>query len=271
MRKFVTYILILLPCISFGQLFPKVPDFKGNIEKITEKRYGKEFNSSKRDSGFFRPNAFSGWKYIYLFDADSRLIKRTNNKNGEDDTDYLYQSEQIGNRKIEHEIIQNNSKGKSGDYIEYENFINADGNVENVNFWSYNAREKTKELFLIEKGIEYDKNKLVEFIRYNIKENRAADDGERINLFYDSSGRLIRIERTDMATNLKTILYYYYNKKGFVSRFSIDYLVGLRHNQNNQKQDIFYKYDSQGNWIRRYYGISEKKKRLEAKRKIEYR
>ena len=268
MNKFVVYILLLLPGYVFGQLFPRVPGFTGNIKKVTERRYGKEMNALKRDSGVFKPKTFSGWETIYQFE-DSKLVNRTSQLNGEVNAYYLYQREQVGNKRIEREIIQNNAKGQKGDYIEYENFINAEGKVEKVNFWSFDARNNARELFLVEMNAVYDKGQLMAYTRHSIKENGEMDSGEKCILFYDASDRLIRMERQDIATNFKTILYYYYNRRGFVNRFFIDYLVGLRNDQNTQKQDIYYKYDRRGNWIRRYW-ISDKKRRLEDKRKIKY-
>ena len=269
MKKFVVYILLLLPCFAFGQLFPKVPGFIGNIKKVTERRYGKEMNAFKHDSGVFKPKTFSGWEYIYQFE-NAKLVKRTSKINGEVNADYLYQLEQVGNRRIEREVIQDNAKAQKGDYIEYENFINAEGQVEKVNFWSFNARENSRELFLVEMNAQYDNGKLMAYTRHSVKENGELDSGEKCSLFYDSSFRLIRMERKDIASSFRTILYYYYNKRGCVNRFSIDYLVGLRNDQNTQRQDIHYKYDRRGNWIRRYW-ISGKKMRLEDKRKIKYR
>ena len=268
MNKFVVYILLLLPGYVFGQLFPRVPGFTGNIKKVTERRYGKEMNASKRDSGVFKPKTYSGWETIYHFE-DSKLVNRISQLNGQVNADYLYQYKQVGNRRIDREIIQDNAKGQKGDYIEYENFINAEGQVEKVNFWSFNARENVRELFLVEMNAGYDNGKLMDYTRHSVKENEEMDSGEKCSLFYDPSERLVRMERQDIASNFKTILYYYYNKRGFLNRFSIDYLVGLRNDQNTQKHDVYYKYDRRGNWIRRYW-ISDKKRRLEDKRKIKY-
>ena len=39
MKNFLVYILLLLPFVTFGQLFPKVADFKGNIEKVVKPDY----------------------------------------------------------------------------------------------------------------------------------------------------------------------------------------------------------------------------------------
>ena len=268
MKKFVVYVLLLMPVIGWGQLFPKLPDFKGNIRNITERRYGKEMQAFKKDSGVFRAKTFSGWEYTYQFE-NAKLIKRTNKMNGAVNADYLYQHEELGNRRIEREVIDDNVNGKKGDYIEYENFINAQGQVEKVNFWSFNAKDNSRELYLVEMNTQYDKGKLVAYTRQTIKGNGEMDSGEKCTLFYDSYGRLLRMERKDIATDLKTVLYYYYNKRGFVNRFCIDYMVGLRNNQNTKRQDIHYKYDLRGNWTRRYW-MADNKKRLEDRRKIKY-
>jgi hypothetical protein len=258
-----------MPVIGWGQLFPKLPDFKGNIKKITERRYGKEIQASKKDSGIFKAKTFSGWEYTYQFE-NSKLVKKTNKINGKVNADYLYQREEQGNRRIEREVIEDNVNGKKGDYVEYENFINANGQVEKVNYWSFNAKDNSRELFLVEMDAQYDKeNKLTAYTRHTVKGNGDLDSGEKCTLFYGPSHRLLRLERKDVATGLKTILYYHYNKRGFVNRFSVDYMVGLRNNQNTNREDIHYKYDLRGNWIRRYW-IADNKKRLEDRRKIKY-
>jgi hypothetical protein len=268
MKKFVVYILLLIPVITLGQLFPKLPDFKGNIKNITERRYGKEIHASKKDSGVFKAKTFSGWEYTYQFE-NAKLVKRTNIMNGSINADYLYQYEEQGNRRIEREVIDDDVNGKKGDYIEYENFLNANGQIEKVNFWSFNAKDNSRELYLVEMDARYEKGKLMSYTRHTINGRGEMDSGESCTLFYDHSGRLLRLERKDVATGLKTVLYYYYNKRGYVNRFCIDYLVGLRNNQNTNRQDIHYKYDLRGNWIRRYW-IADNKKRLEDRRKIKY-
>lgn len=268
MKNFVIYILLLLPVFSFGQLFPKVPDFKGNISKVTERRYGKELSVYKQDSGVFRPKAFSGWEYVYQFE-DTLLVKRTTTINGVINADYLYQRQELGNRRIEREIIQKSEIGQKGDYIEYENFINAEGQIDKVNFWSFNARDNSRELFLVEMDASYVNGKLMGYTRHSITDKGEMDRGEHCSLVYDNAGRLIHMERQDIATGFKTILYYHYNRRGLVNRFSVDYLVGLRNDQNTHRQVINYKYDRRGNWVKRYW-ISEKNKRLEDKRKIKY-
>lgn len=271
MKKFALFLLLLLPVSMFGQLFPKVPDFKGNIERIVEKRYGKEVFSSKRDSGVFKPGAFSGWKYTYHFDGNSKLTKQVNTLKGKVTTEYLYQSEETGNKLIKREITKNQTNNTEENRIEYENLTNSRGLIEKVNSWSVNKNSSTRDLLLFETETEYNNDKLTGFTRYYIAEKGDTTGGERFSLFYDSASQLIRIERKDIVLDLKTILYYDYNEQGDVNHFSIDYLVGLRNFDNNKKQDIYFKYDRHGNWVKRYYSVSDKKKVLEAKRSIKYR
>ena len=154
MKKFVVYILLLMPVLALGQLFPKLPDFKGNIKHVTERRYGKELNTIKRDSGVFKPKVFSGWQFDYQFE-NAKLAQRTVKMNGKINADYLYQFEEIGNRRIEREVTQENLSGQNGDYVEYENFINSAGQVEKVNFWSFNSKENKRELYMVEMNTEY--------------------------------------------------------------------------------------------------------------------
>lgn len=269
MKKTILYLFILLPAFAFGQLFPKVDDFRGKVSKITERRYGKELSTYKKDSGVFRPKAFSGWEYIYEFDKNSRLVKRTTRVNGVVDAAYTYEWEESPNRQIEREIIHDNINQHKGDYLEYENFLNGDGKIEKVNFWSYNARENKRELFLVEQDAQYEQDRLMSYTRHSVKEDGEMDEGELCSLAYDPSGRLIRMERKDIVSGFKTILYYNYNRRGRIIHYTIDYLVGLRNDQNTQKQDIYYKYDRRGNWTRRYW-VADKKRRLEDKRKIKY-
>lgn len=270
MKKFAFYLLLLIPCLTSGQLLPKLADFKGNIEKVTEKRYGKEVNSAKGDSGVFKPGKYSGWKYIYLFDENSKLVKRTSTFQKKIRAEYFYESNIFGNKRVIIEITEKNEQNQAIEYIEYENITDSEGKIQEVGFWSFNQQNNKKELFLVEKDVEYKNDQLTSFTRYNIKENGDTDDGEKCGLFYDSSGRLIRIERKDNITNFNTILYYKYNRHGLVNHFSIDYMVGLRDDQNKQQQENYFKYDRRGNWTKRYW-ISDNKKQLEAKRKIKYK
>lgn len=269
MKKFVAYLFLLIPYFVSGQLFPKLPDYNGNVEKVIEKRYGKEVNSAKGDSGVFKPGKFSGWRYIYLFDENSKPVKRTSTFRKQIQAEIFYETNTIGNKKIVREITGKNQSGQSADYVEYENITDSEGKIQEVGFWSFNQQKNKRELFLVEKDVEYNNDQLTSFTRYNINENGEPDSGEKCNLFYDSSGKLIRIERKDNITNFNTNLYYQYNNRGLVNHFSIDYMVGLRNDQNKQQQENYFKYDRRGNWTKKYW-MANGKKLLEARRKIKY-
>ena len=270
MKKLAAILLILIPCITFGQLLPKIPDFKGNIRQVTEKRYGKELISIGLFKKAYYPGFYSGWKYTYQFNEQSKLIKRTNTFHRKIEAEYLYQYDTTANRLIEREIISEQSKINHGDYIEYESFMNPDGRVEKVNFWAFNSIECTREIFLVDQNTEYKQDRLTAFTHQNIDESENAANAEKCSIHYNLSGQIIRIEREDIETGLSTILTYYYNNKGFVDHFSVDYLVGLNeYGKKNLTQDVYYKYDKQGNWIKMYKRIGEKNQ-LESKRKVKY-
>jgi hypothetical protein len=261
---------MFLPAVAFGQLFPNVLDFKGNVAKVVEKKYGREANYFLIFKKVYQARAYSGWKCTYLFDKKSNLIQRTNTINGKVKADLLYQRDTIGNRIIKREIISDNTNDHQGDYIEYENFIDSEGRVEKVNFWAFDAKKRSRELFQVEHDADYKEDKLISFTRLVINENGKTSSEEKCDLFYNSSGNLIRIERIDIASGFKTAIYYSYNDKGLVSNYSVDFLVELQEYGKNQIQDIIYNYDKQGNWTRMYWK-SGNKNRLDSKRDIEYR
>ena len=269
MKIITLYFLIFIPCITFGQLFPVVPEFRGNIKKVIEKRYGQEFNPWRKDSASYKPGVYSGWKYTYLFDKNSALIRRINTFQGKVRTEYTYQTETVGNRKIVREKTTDFDSDRKEYVIEYENFLDQEGYVRKVNFWSGNTPESAKELFLFEVNALYDRAKLIEFTRHNIKIDGDTASGEKCNLFYDSDGRLAQIDRKDISSGFKTAIQYNYNQRGFVDHYSIDLLTQIQEYGREQIQEIYFKYDRRGNWTRMYWK-SGKKNRLEAKRKVSY-
>ncbi len=270
MRILITSLFLLFSVGSFGQLFPKLPEFKGNIEKVTEKRYGKELNPTKKDSAVFKSGKYSGWKYTYLFDKKSKLKSQINSFHNKVSTEYFYQRKKMSDRITERETIRKDIQGHSGDYIEYENFIDSDGRITKVNYWTADHRKNTRELFMIESNAEYKLGKLISFTRQNVSETGVVDAGERCELFYDSAGRIVKIERNDIGSNLKTELLFTLNANGFLDHYSVDLLVGLPVYGKNPKQDIYYKCDRHGNWVKKYR-LSGEKKNIEAKRRIKYK
>jgi hypothetical protein len=269
MKKLAAYFFIMFPVFAFGQLFPKVPDFTGNIKKVVERRYGKELPVQKKDSGIFKPDLFSGWKYIYTFEKNSGLKKRTTNFQGRILSECLYKTEAKGNKIIRRETTKNYTSGPRESIVEYENFLDSEGQVSRVNYWNQSSSGKAKDLILFESGAKYEKNKLTAFLRNNINLSGDTASGEECTLHYDAKGRLEQIRRKDISSGFSSSIKYFYNSNGHVIHYSIDLLTELQEYGREQIQDIYFKYDSHGNWTRMYWQIGEKK-RLKAKRTVRY-
>ena len=268
MKIIIIYFLIIIPCFAFGQLFPKVPEFKGNIKKVVEKRYGQEFNPWRKDSGSYKPGVFSGWKTTYLFDENSILTQRIVTFNGKINNVCSYLTKNEGNRKIVQEKTKDYLSDQKEYILEYENFMDEDGKIIKVNFREQISPESSKELFLFETNTKYNKSKLTEFTRYNVSDGDTAS-GEKCLLNYDTAGRLKRLDRKDISSGFTTTIQYYYNGKGQLSHYSIDLLSEIQEYGRKQIQDIYFKYDTRGNWTR-MFRKSGKKNVLEAKRSIRY-
>lgn len=265
----VNLIILLIPCFSFGQLFPKVPDFSGKVKKITEKRYGKELPTFRKDSGVFKPGAFSGWKYVYLFNEESELEKRISSFQGKEQSVCLYQTEILARKIIKREKTKNFRPGGKESLIEYENFIDSEGRITNTNFRVQTDPDHPKELVLFETDAQYNQNKLISFIRHNITLKGDTTSGEKCTLIYSPEGRLEQILRKDISSGLSTSICYFYSTKGSIDHYSIDLMSEIQEYGREQIQEIYFKCDNRGNWTRMYWKLG-KKNRLEAKRTIRY-
>jgi len=268
MKNILVYLFFLIPFISQGQLFPELPEFRGNIKRVVEKKYGKEFNPWRKDSGSYKPGVFSGWKYTYHFDQNTKLSQRIVTCNGKIQKTYSYLTKTEGNRKIIQEKTKDYISDQKEYMLEYENFIDQNGKIIKVNFREQITPENSKELYLIETDAEYNKNKITAFTRYNVSDSDTSS-GEKCIINYNSSGRVKRIDRKDISSGFTTTIQYYYNGKGQIERYSIDLLTEIREFGKQQIQNIYFKYDNRGNWTR-MYRKSDKKNQLEAKRTIRY-
>lgn len=308
MKKILQHLtLILIPSISFGQLFPSVSDFNGDITKVIELNYGREIYLFNRWTGINIPRCYSGWKYVYYFDEYKRLNRRVNTFKGKIRADYIYEYDSTENITIEREIVNEPFGNDKGNYVEDEYIFNSNGQIEKVNIWSFHAIDSSKEIIVVEKNIKRDSiNKITSYYRYGFDK-----DGEEINgvlyvLYYDSLARVIRIEERDIEKKTKSIEFdnqtktlreipnskpeklkqisisksellrqwlYEYNSKGQTILYAINYYGELNKASSNGAKvyKLFFKYDENNNWIKMYKQVGTSKKRLAAKRKIRYR
>jgi hypothetical protein len=269
MKFILIYFLVLSPSFVFAQLFPNIGEFSGNVERVIERRYGKEGSNPDFRKAKMKSAIFSGWKYTYLFDRNSQLTKRINTFQGEIKAEYQYQRDTTDNKWIEREIITKTGNEQSGDYIEHENFRNSAGQIVKVNYWAFNAKDFSRHLFLIEQDAQYENKRLSSFSRTLIDDSGNVFGNEKCNLYYDESGKLIRIERVDQDSGFRTVINYEIVGSRLVSHYSIDLMTEVKEFGKNQMQDIYYKFDNNGNWTRKYWK-SGNKTYLEAKRKISY-
>ncbi|MFA5328674.1 MAG: hypothetical protein WC384_12855 [Prolixibacteraceae bacterium] len=270
MKILAAYILLFLPIFSWGQLFPEIPNFKGKIEKIVEIRYGKEDKTLNFLERIFRPAVPSGWEFQYQFDQNSRLKKRTNTFLGEIKAEYEYHTINTEISTIDQEINTGENNGQKGDYFEFENFKDPSGKIIKVNYTAYSAKDQLRDLYQVDHDPVYRNGRLISFVRQPVNSNGEMSSGEKCTMFYDSNERLSRFERKDLASGFSTVFNYSYNQAGFIRQLSVDFLVEIQeYGKKDQIQDILYKYDSQGNWIKKYWRSGDKYL-LEARRRINY-
>ena len=145
-RYFISLLIVLFPTISFGQLFPSISDFNGDIEKVVEKRYGKEVYLFNRLTGGYLPRCYSGWKYIYHLDTNGRLERRINKFKRKLQADYIFEYDTIKNRILEREIVNDNVNNHRGSYIEDEYILDSKGKIEKVNIWSFHPSDSLRKI-----------------------------------------------------------------------------------------------------------------------------
>lgn len=285
-----------MPTISFGQLFPLIEDFNGEIETVVEKRYGKELYLFNKRIRIYLPGCYSGWKYVYHLDTNGRLERRVNSFKGELRADYIYKYDSMEKTIREREIVNDIVANQKGDYIEDEYILDSEGKIERVNIWSLQSSDNSKRIIVVQKNIKYDSiNNITSYYRQGYDGAGKAINGELYEIHYDSLSRVIAVEKK--AVDEKTILVesknqtltfedapisepellikwiYKYNSKGQLITYTIEYFGELYKSGSNRGQDykLFFKYDNKNNWVRMYKQLGDSKKRLEAKRKIEYK
>jgi len=258
-----------MPCFVFGQLFPDLPGVLGKVAKITEQQMGKEIRNNRFPESIFKPKINSGWKYTYIFDENSRLIEKICSSLKNIETDYLYSRKTIDDRLIVRETNTVAQNENVDDYVEYENFLNKQGQPIKVNFWAFNATKKTWEIFQAEQNAEYQNGRLTAFTRYQVNDSGDFSSGEKFTIKYNFIGEIVEIERKDLSSGFRTEMKFSYNNQGGIEKSAIDFLTDIQEYNRSQLQEVLYKCDRKGNWTRKYVKAGEEFV-LSAKRKIKY-
>ena len=270
MRKFLTSLFFILPCFVFGQLFPELPKVQGKVARITEYQMGKEIRNHRFPESIFKPKINSGWKYTYIFDKNANLVKKISSSLNKIETNYSYTRKTVDDRLIVRETNTATQKEHPDDYVEYENFLNKEKLVLKVNFWDFNGTNKKWGIYQVEQNAEYEKGRLMAFTRYQVDDSGNFSSGERFNLRYNALGKIDQIERINLASGFRTVMNYSYNNHGWIEKSTIDLLTDVQEYKKTQLQEITYKCDREGNWIKRYMETGTKTN-LDATRKITYR
>ncbi len=295
-RFIISLLIILIPTISFGQLFPSISDFNGEIERVVEKRYGKEVYLFNRLTGIYMPRCYSGWKYVYHLDTNARLIRRTNFFKGKVQADYIYKFDSTEKVIHKREIVNDTVTNHNGDYIEDEFLLDSEGKIEKVNIWSFKSTDSLKKIIAVEKDVQYDSlNNIISFYRTSYDRNGNEINGNLYVIFYDSKSRVAKVEEKAIGTkpilvetenNGKTFKdipisepellkewIYHYDPKGLLISYTLKHYGELHKSDSNGGKDykLFFKYDDKNNWIKTYHQLGNSRKRLIAKRRIEYK
>lgn len=269
MKKILLYLLLLLPSLAFGQLFPDLPEIQGQVKMIVEKQMGKEIRKKKSTVSVWREKAPSGWKTIYLFDENSNLLKRTNTFRNKVTSSFSYKRDTANNRTTIRETPDGGSTGNSGGYIEYENFTDEKGQRIKTNFWTYNSTLKKWEIYQSEQNAVYQNGRLTSFTRYQVNDTGDFSGGEKFNIRYNGSGKIDHIERVDLSSGFRSEMTYIYNAAGSIEKSSIDFLTDIQEYKRTQLQEVQYQCDSNGNWTKKFVKSGDHYMPT-ARRKIKY-
>lgn len=255
--------------LSWAQLYPNLNDLVGKVEQVTERKYGKEINFILLKKGTYWINIFSGWEYIYDYDLEGRVKKRTVKYNGKLQAEYTYQYETDENKQVSREIVSYDRDEKEGNYLELESFFDSKSRVEKVNYSAFDAKECTKETFLIEHSPVYENRKLISFFRTQINQTGDTTGIEKCIIEYNDLQKPVQITRIDLNSELSIKIFYTYNPENYLSQYSIDFLTEIQEYKKTQIQEIFFEYDKHGNWIK-MFKLKDGKNIPEVRRKILY-
>lgn len=293
MKTRILILILTFPTLILGQTLLNAPHFNGRIDNIIEKSYGRSVFILKKSLYF--PNIYSGWKSCYFFDKNSNLVRQVNKYKGEIRLDEKIERDTFEHKMVERKIQQGAVNGAKGNYIEQEYILDKEGKIKQINKWSFSAKDKTKEIFDIERNIQYQQKQILSSTSESINYQGDTVKHFSYKFQYDTLGRLILIERCgdirntqwekrdnlilgasvierqDTLSKLQQRNTLHYNSNGQTFYYKTEYVGELYENQPIKSLTTYFKYDENGNWIKRYIQFNHGKKRLEAKRVITYK
>lgn len=284
MKTILSILLNLCVIGSFGQinqLFPNLPtDIKGNPKKITEYQHDG-----------CAPNS---WKYIYEY-AANKLIRQTNKfRNG-----LFYRKRLVSSFKYDtlpgKTVIKELHEAGSYVGIEEKN-IDSENKILSCNIFHSEKENLKATLGVRIKDVQYSADgKITSYEREVILKNNQKFMVEGFHFKYNDIGQLIRIEKVDLhqtfvgyEDSLTQGLFHYknvsiqepklkrswdifYNQQNEISKIFIQGF-DTSHNDVIHNEPITYsfKYDKNGNWVKRYTKLGDRKQILSESRKIAY-
>lgn len=270
--------------ISNAQLFPKLPELKGNISSIVETHHNGHEKSGS-------------WKYYYTYINNNRKTQQVNKFKGRVRANNSYAYDTSNFRLFEREIFNHKKGKKKGNYHEAEYILDSSGQITRCNIWFCNSNTLKRKLSVVEKNVKYDSlARMISFERntfYKINEETS----NQIYIFqYDSLSRLSIIEAKDLYTTyqpikdtedssmwrfkevkitepeLRALWKFEYNENNLLITYTYQ-VHGRSQKLKAFKKDemkLFYDYDLNGNWITCFRQFGEHKKQLYIERNIRY-
>lgn len=286
MKKLLLNITLLFSAsISYCQLFPDLPELKGNVASIVEMHFGGHEKSGS-------------WKYYYVFDEHNRKISQLNKLKGKKRGHYIYQYDTTNYRYFTREIF-NHAKGQEkGSYHETEYILNSKGKITRCNTWFCNSPVYHRELAVVEKNIQYDNLGRMTTYHRNIFIGLNEEYMNQIYEFeYDSLSRLVRITEKDIGITtqpyrdeedsltwrvksvpitepvLSRSWTFKYNDQGLLVSRTCQYHGPTQEIKGLHQKDfkLSYEYDSFSNWLTCYRHLDNGETVLYMKREIEYK
>lgn len=283
-RLLFNIILLFSASSSFGQLFPELPELKGEVASIIE----------TRSRGHEKPGS---WKYYYVYDEHNRKISQLNKFKGQRRGHYSYQYDTTNNRYFTRELFENNKGEGKDDYHEAEYILNSNRKITQCNIWFCNSNDYHRELAVVEKDVKYDSlGRMTSYNRNVFMDLHEEYMNQVYEFHYDSLSRLVRILKKDVGTTsepyrdekdsliwrfknvpiaepvLSSSWTYEYDDQGMLISSSFQFhgptqeIKGLRQEGLN----LSYEYDSTGNWINCFKHLDNGETILYMKREIEY-